>query len=200
MQNGVRIIHMDFKHWCTTCNCHVAADEDSAAFSWSLGSLENKLSTITSKLNYSNRVHVLSYIPVVNSRNMNRAAACFCVWRRSRYLVSDFNLDPISVTGEEGQSPNVSSVTQHIYLLNTRSSIQTLSHTFKNKNDFFVLFLALLKGQETAREGVASSRATGRVGSEPRTQPLHRATREHQCFIQLINHIHISFSCFVVLI
>lgn len=94
----------------------------------------------------------------------------------------------------------VSSVTQHIYLLNTRSSIQTLSHTFKNKNDFFVLFLALLKGQETAREGVASSRATGRVGSEPRTQPLHRATREHQCFIQLINHIHISFSCFVVLI
>lgn len=140
MQNGVRIIHMDFKHWCTTCNCHVAADEDSAAFSWSLASLENKLSTITSKLNYSNRVHVLSYIPAVNSRNMNRAAACFCVWRRSRYLVSDFNLDPISVTGEEGQSPNVSSVTQHIYLLNTRSSIQTLWHTLKKKKKTSLCF------------------------------------------------------------
>lgn len=190
---------MDFKHWCTTCNCHVAADEDSAAFSWSLASLENKLSTITSKLNYSNRVHVLSYIPAVNSRNMNRAAACFCVWRRSRYLVSDFNLDPISVTGEEGQSPTcVVGNTTYLLIKHQKLNSNIMAHFKKKKKNFFVLFLALLKGQETAREGVASSRATGRVGSEPRTQPLHRATREHQCFIQLINHIHISFSCFIV--
>lgn len=96
----------------------------------------------------------------------------------------------------------VSLVTQHIYLLNSRSSIQTLSHTFKNKNDFFVLFLALLKGQETAREGVASSRATGRIrtpytASAPSHQraPMFYSTyKSYSYFLQLFRRTNLKFS------
>lgn len=96
----------------------------------------------------------------------------------------------------------VSSVTQHIYLLNTRSSIQTLSHTFKNKNDFFVLFLALLKEQETAREGVETSRATGRIrtpytASAPSHQraPMFYSTyKSYSYFLQLFRRTNLKFS------
>lgn len=137
-------INMDFKHWCTTCNCHVAADEDSAAFSWSLGSLENKLSTITSKLNYSNRVHVLSYIPAVNSRNMNRAAACFCVWRRSRYLVSDFNLDPISHRRRRTKSKCVVGNTTYLLIKHQKLN-SNMAHLKKKKKKLLCPFLGFIE-------------------------------------------------------
>lgn len=96
----------------------------------------------------------------------------------------------------------MSSVTQHIYLLNTRSSIQTLWHTFKNKNYFFVLFLALLKEQETAREGVETSRATGRIrtpytASAPSHQraPMFYSTyKSYSYFLQLFRRTNLKFS------
>lgn len=96
----------------------------------------------------------------------------------------------------------MSSVTQQIYLLNTRNSIQTLWHTLKNKKDFFVLFLALLKGQETAREGVESSRATGRIRtpdtasalSHQRAPMLYSTYKSYSDFLPLFHRTNLKFS------